>query len=132
MTLSTKSEALTEGVKVTVESRYMPQQSNPRAHRYAFSYHIRIENRGPRAVRLMSRHWHIHEQGGVKREVEGEGVIGQTPLLGRGEHFEYASGAVLATSRGSMHGSYHMYRDDGTQFDVQIAPFALEQPYSMN
>ena len=132
MKLSTKSEALTDGVKVTVESRYLANQSNPRAGRYAFTYRIRIENLGSRTIRLLTRHWYIEEDGGEVREVEGEGVIGQMPLLARGERFEYASGAILATPRGSMRGSYRMHRDDGTSFDVVIAPFVLEQPYSMN
>jgi ApaG protein len=64
--------------------------------------------------------------------VRGPGVVGEQPLLRPGEHFEYTSGCVLETPRGSMEGTYQMVRGDGTQFDATIAPFALVLPYSLN
>ncbi len=130
--IRTTSSAVTRGVKITVQSRYLPEQSQPRANRYVFAYKIRIENGGAETVRLRSRHWFITEESGTVREVEGEGVVGQTPTLVVGQAFEYASGAALSTPRGTMHGSFRLYRGDGSWFDAEIAPFALELPYSLN
>lgn len=128
----TISQASTYGVKVTVESRYVPEQSQPRASHYVFAYHIRIENQGTETVQLRSRHWYITDGLGEVREVEGEGVVGQKPVLAPGEGFDYTSGASLPTQRGTMKGTYRMVRTDGTWFDAEIAEFSLELPYSLN
>jgi len=128
----TLSQASTYGLKVTVESRYVPEHSQPRAGHFVFAYHIRIENHGPEAVQLRARHWYITDGLGEIREVEGEGVVGQKPTLAPGEAFEYTSGASLPTQRGSMRGTYRMVRGDGTFFDAEIAPFSLELPHSLN
>ncbi len=128
----TISQASTYGLKVTVESRYVPEHSQPRASHYVFAYHIRIENQGTEPVTLRSRHWYITDALGEVREVEGEGVVGQKPTLAPGEAFEYTSGASLPTQRGEMRGTYRMVRADGSWFDAEIAAFALELPYSLN
>lgn len=130
--IRTLSQASTYGVKVTVQSRYVPEHSQPRASHYVFAYHIRIENNGTEPVQLRTRHWYITDGDGELREVEGEGVVGQKPTLAPGEAFEYTSGASLPTQRGSMRGTYRMFRPDGTHFDAEIAPFALELPHSLN
>lgn len=130
--LRTISQASTYGVKVTVESRYVPEQSQPRASHYVFAYHIRIENQSTETVQLRSRHWIITDGLGEVREVKGEGVVGQKPVLAPGEGFDYTSGASLPTQRGTMKGSYKFARTDGTQFEAEIAEFALEMPYSLN
>lgn len=126
------SQATTYGVKVSVESRYVPEHSQPRTHHYVFAYHIRIENHGSEPVQLRTRHWYITDGNGEVREVEGEGVVGQKPNLASGEAFEYTSGASLPTQRGLMRGTYRMHRSDGTFFDAEIAAFALELPHSLN
>ena len=64
--------------------------------------------------------------------MKGPGVVGEQPVLSPGEGFRYTSGAVLTTERGTMHGTYQMQRADGAHFDVRIAPFLLERPYSLN
>ena len=124
--------AVTEGVRITVRSRYLADQSLPAAGRYAFMYEVRIRNEGPQPVRLRSRHWIITDSTGKVAEVRGEGVIGQQPLLRPGEHFDYVSGAVLETPRGGMRGSYEMQRPNGSAFQAMIAPFVLAQPHSLN
>ncbi len=126
------SMALTEGIKVTVTSEYVAAQSVPREKRYVFAYTVRIQNDGEAVAQLKSRHWIITDGSGKVEEVKGPGVVGQQPLLRPGEHFEYTSGCVLETPRGSMRGSYQMRRPDGTEFDAVIAPFDLLLPYSLN
>lgn len=126
------STAVTHGVKVTVESRYVPEQSRPRAQQYVYAYHVRIENQGTQTVQLRTRHWIITDGHGVVREVEGPGVVGEQPTLRPGQAFEYTSGSSLPTQRGTMRGTYRMHRDDGTSFDAEIPVFALEMPFSLN
>ena len=124
------SVAVTQGIRVTVKSRFLPEQSG--AGRYAFAYTVRIENLGSVSAQLKSRHWIITDGNGKREEVRGEGVVGNQPLLRPGEQFEYTSGAVLKTPHGSMHGTYRMLAEDGRQFDAEIAPFPLTQPGAVN
>jgi ApaG protein len=126
------STALTEGIRVSVRSQYVADQSVPVAQRYVFAYTVRIANEGIEPAQLRTRHWVITDAGGKMEEVRGPGVVGQTPYLRPGEHFEYTSGCVLQTSRGQMHGSYQMYRPDGRMFEAEIAPFMLALPHSLN
>jgi len=126
------SNAITQGIRVTVSSVYVPQQSSPTEHRYVFAYTVRIANEGTEPAQLRSRHWIITHGNGKVEQVRGPGVVGQKPLLRPGEHFEYTSGCVLETPRGSMHGTYQMHRPDGSTFDADIATFELAMPYSLN
>jgi ApaG protein len=126
------STALTNGIRVSVQAVYVPEQSAPKAKRYVFAYTVKIANEGQLAAQLRSRHWIITDGNGKVEEVRGPGVVGQQPHLRPGEQFEYTSGCVLQTPRGEMRGTYQMYRPDGTQFDATIAPFALALPYSLN
>lgn len=126
------SNAITNGIRVTVSSNYIPAQSAPKARRYVFAYTVRIANEGTEAAQLKSRHWIITDGNGKVEQVRGPGVVGEQPMLRPGEHFEYTSGCVLETPRGSMEGTYQMVRSDGAEFDAAIAPFALMLPYSLN
>jgi ApaG protein len=126
------SNAITNGIRVTVSSNYIPAQSAPKARRYVFAYTVRIANEGTEAAQLKSRHWIITDGNGKVEQVRGPGVVGEQPMLRPAEHFEYTSGCVLETPRGSMEGTYQMQRADGTEFDATIAPFALMLPYSLN
>jgi ApaG protein len=126
------SVAITNGVRVTVSTVYVPSQSAPTGHRYVFAYTIRIANEGTQTVQLKNRHWVITHGTGKVEEVRGPGVVGQQPVLKPGEHFEYTSGCVLETPRGSMHGTYEMHASDGNVFDAEIAPFQLSMPHSLN
>ena len=129
---SETSNAVTDGIRVTVRSQYVPDQSSPAGKRYVFAYTVRILNEGPSPAQLRTRHWIITDGNGKVEEVRGPGVVGQTPLLRPGEHFEYTSGCVLTTPRGEMRGTYQMERPDGVGFDAIIAPFLLALPYSLN
>lgn len=126
------STAITEGIKITVSTVYVPSQSSPIDHRYVFAYTIRITNEGTEAAQLRSRHWIITHGSGKIEEVRGPGVVGHQPLLRPTEHFEYTSGCVLETPRGNMRGTYQMHRSDGRTFDAEIAAFELAMPYSLN
>lgn len=126
------SEALTRGIRVSVKTQYVPEQSAPREHRYVFAYTIRIANESHARVQLKSRHWIITDGDGKVEEVRGPGVVGVQPTLPPGQGFEYTSGCVLATPRGEMRGSYQMEAENGETFDAAIATFVLTLPHTLN
>lgn len=119
------SEAVTNGFRVSVEPTYLPEQSDPDSRKYLFGYRIRIANESNRVARLMSRRWVIIDATGVRREVEGDGVIGQQPLIRPGFGHEYRSQCDLRTQWGTMEGQYTMRGDDGELFQIAIARFYL-------
>ncbi|KXZ56982.1 hypothetical protein GPECTOR_1g887 [Gonium pectorale] len=131
--LSTTSTAVTGGIRVTVQSFYLPTKSAPSAGRYMFAYHIVIANESSDTiVQLRSRHWLIMDATGRTEEVRGPGVVGEQPILLPGKSHEYTSGCPLATPQGSMEGSYTMVvlnPVDGTwaeTMEVKIAKFMLD------
>ena len=119
-------------IAVSVEAQFLDEQSKPNDNRYVFSYTVTIHNRGTVSARLLSRHWVITDGNGDVREVRGEGVVGEQPLVHPGEGYEYTSGAVLETSVGTMQGSYQMLADDGTRFDAAIPSFVLSIPRTLH
>ena len=126
--MSFTSEAVTEGVRVSVASRYAPEYSQPQRNQWFFLYTIQISNEGDERVQLLSRHWIIRDATGKVEEVRGPGVVGETPVLEPGASFEYTSGCPLATPFGSMEGTYEMVRASGERFRARIARFVLREP----
>jgi ApaG protein len=122
------SMAITDGIRVRVQSQYLPDQSSPKDDRFVFAYTITISNESGRTAQLRTRHWVITDARGVIEEVRGDGVVGEQPTLKPGQSFQYTSGCVLTTPIGTMQGSYRFWRDDGTFFDAQIAAFSLASP----
>ncbi|MGB3617525.1 MAG: Co2+/Mg2+ efflux protein ApaG [Catalinimonas sp.] len=124
----------THGVRVSVTTEYQPEYSSPAQAHFVFTYKIRIENRGTHTVQLRRRRWFIHDAyQTATREVEGEGVVGQQPVLEPGDTHEYVSGCSLKSDVGKMHGTYQMERvADGRLFDVQIPEFLMITPYRNN
>ena len=129
---ASSSEAVTNNVRVEVESRYAAEQSQPFQSHWFFHYTVRITNEGEETVQLISRHWIITDATGHTEEVRGSGVVGEQPVLGPGESFQYTSGCPLKTSGGLMRGTYQMVTEDGDHFDVEIAPFQLHEPYTIH
>jgi ApaG protein len=123
--------AETRGVVVRVSVSYLPEQSEPGRGRWFWAYHVRLENEGAQAVQLLTRHWVITDGRGARHSVEGEGVVGEQPMIEPGGSFDYVSGCPLATPTGSMQGSYHMMAEDGSGFDVAIPKFGLIAPAVM-
>lgn len=115
----------TNGIRVSAEPFFVADQSDPGDDRYVFAYRVRIENVGGEAAQLVWRHWFIHDPAAGSSEVEGEGVIGQQPVIGPGGVHEYQSFCVLEGPEGSMEGHYEFVRPDGTRFRAQIPRFLL-------
>lgn len=125
--------AITEGVKVSVETNYQPEYSSPTQMHYVFTYRITIENHSQYSVKIQRRHWYIHDVNNTVREVEGEGVVGQQPLLEPGETHQYVSGCNLRSGLGKMYGHYLMEKVmDGKTFDVVIPEFTMVVPFILN
>ena len=124
---------VTNGIRVSVKTKYVEGKSNPTMQYYLFVYAIKIENNSEFAVQLLRRHWHIFDSSAGIREVEGEGVIGQQPVIASGDFFEYESACDLSTDIGSMHGVYFMQRKiDNKQFEIKIPHFELIVPKRLN
>jgi ApaG protein len=119
-------------MNVTVQARYLPEQSSPDEGQYAFAYTIRIANTGTVPAQLISRHWVITDANGKVVEVKGLGVVGHQPLLAPGQSFEYTSGTPLETPTGTMRGSYFCVAEDGERFEVPVGEFALLTPRSLH
>ena len=119
----------TRSIKVTVEPFYLEDQSSPTEDHYVWAYHVRIENCGRETVQLRSRYWRITDNRGQVQEVRGPGVVGEQPVLGPGESFEYTSGTPLPTPSGIMVGAYHMETRGGESFAVRIPAFSLDSPH---
>ncbi|HVT59596.1 MAG TPA: Co2+/Mg2+ efflux protein ApaG [Thermoanaerobaculia bacterium] len=126
------SEVVTQGIRVEAESFYDPDRSSPQEGYYFFAYRIRISNLDSETVQLVSREWFITDGNGEMQRVQGPGVVGEQPVLARGDSFEYTSFCPLTTPVGSMHGSYRMVYQNGEGFDAAIAPFALAAPHAVN
>lgn len=122
------SNAVTNGIRVQVASAYLPEQSTPQKGRYVFRYTVTIANEGEETVQLRTRHWVITDGTNHVEEVRGEGVVGEKPVLAPQQSFQYTSGCILKTAWGTMNGTYQMFRDDGSSFDAEIAPFLLASP----
>ena len=120
--------ATTDGVTVRVAVSYLPEQSEPQRGRWFWAYHIRIENESDRTIQLLTRHWIITDGRGARHSVEGEGVVGEQPVIAPGASFDYVSGCPLQTPTGAMQGSYRLIREDGQAFDAAIPRFALLAP----
>ena len=115
-------------ISVSAATQYLQDQSDESAGRYVFSYTITIRNTGTVTAQLISRHWIITDSQGQVQEVRGLGVVGAQPVLRPGDSHEYTSGTALATSVGTMRGSYQMVAEDGTRFEAAIPEFTLSVP----
>lgn len=118
----------TSQMRISVRTEYAEHHSNPQGWRYVFVYHIRIENLGDERAQLFWRHWRIHDPVAGEHEVQGEGVVGESPWLDPGDVHQYNSFCVLHGPMGHMEGFYHFRREDGSVFRAPIPRFYLQAP----
>jgi ApaG protein len=130
--LAPLSDAVTNDIRVEVISLYSAENSLPQQDTWVFQYTVRITNQGTSRVQLLSRHWIITDALEHVEEVDGPGVVGEQPVLQPGQSFKYSSWCPIKTPMGMMYGTYQMAAEDGTQFEIQIAPFGLKAPYTVN
>lgn len=115
-------------IEINVIVNYLTEESVPQDNYFLFEYHISIQNKGDKAVTLLSRQWVITDGHGHKKEVRGNGVVGLQPRIQAGGVFEYTSSANFSTPVGSMYGKYSMEAETGELFEAQITPFRLAAP----
>lgn len=121
------------GIKVTVESYYQDDYSRPSAEDYTFAYRITLENNNSFPVQLLRRHWLIFDSTSESREVEGDGVAGNQPIIYPGEMYQYVSGCNLGSDMGKMEGDYLMEnKHNKRNFSIRIPPFEMVAPFKMN
>jgi len=126
------SSATTQGIRVDVLCRYVPEQSAPEEGHWFFAYQVTITNLTDRVVQLLSREWVITNANGNIEVVRGPGVVGHQPTMRPNEGFEYVSGCPLDTPVGSMHGKFSLVTQDGKALEAAIAPFTLADPQVLN
>lgn len=125
--------AVTQGIEISVDTKYLSQHSLPKQGHYFFGYFITITNKSEFSVQLHKRHWHITDGYGQKREVEGDGVVGETPVIEPGQSYTYNSGCDFETEMGKMSGHYAMERlIDKERFNVMIPEFVMMVPAKLN
>lgn len=124
---------ISQGVKISVETYYQPEYSNPLTGEYMFAYRITIENNNTYAVKLLRRHWNIFDSNGSYKEVDGEGVVGVMPVIQPGDQYQYVSGCNLKTEMGKMLGHYLMENlNNRQQFRASIPEFEMIAPFKNN
>jgi len=112
-------------VIVNAQSKFIPELSKAEDSNFYYLYEISIENKGKKKVKLLARHWDIHDALGKQKQVDGEGVVGENPIINPGEVFKYKSYCPLKTEFGCMSGFYTMKDEDGNVFKVEIPEFPL-------
>lgn len=118
--------AITEGIKVCVEATYQQEFSSPKQNHFVFTYKVTIENHSATTIQLLKRRWEIADAGEPIKIVEGDGVVGQQPILEPGTSHHYISGCNLRSGMGKMKGKYFMEKLlDGKQLIVVIPEFHL-------
>lgn len=120
----------TSGIEVRVRPNFLPEESRPAANRFVWAYEVEIENGSPEVWQLTHRCWDIIDALGRQQNVEGEGVVGQTPVLNPGDVFRYTSGVPLSAPSGMMGGKYTMLGRNGETMDIKIPTFSLDSPYN--
>lgn len=118
--------AITQGIQVSVETTYQPDFSNPQQHHYVFTYKVRIENKSIHTFQLLRRRWEIFDATETRKIVEGDGVVGQQPILEPGESHTYVSGCNLKSGIGKMKGTFTLEKlINGRFLEVVIPEFQL-------
>lgn len=125
-------EQSTDGIRIWVQPRFSLADSDPANGTFVFSYEITMQNEGKTPAQLLFRHWYIHDSGGDDAEVDGEGVVGEQPLLGPGDSHEYQSFCVLRSPVGYMEGYYTFVRPNGDKFRVEVPRFELNGPFVLS
>lgn len=124
---------ITRGIKISVNTSFEGTYFKNYKIHFAFTYEITIENNSKDSVQLNSRHWEIFDSLNDVEIVDGEGVIGQKPVLKPGEFHTYSSGCLLSSPHGSMRGFFNMVNFTSTKtFRVIVPSFRLNAPFALN
>lgn len=124
---------ITRGIKISVSTGFKGTYFRNHQICFVFNYEITIENHSKDSVQLTSRHWEILDSLNDIEIVDGEGVIGEKPVIKPGESHTYSSGCLLSSPYGAMKGYYNMINFTNTKnFKVIIPTFKLCVPFALN
>jgi ApaG protein len=124
--------ATTDDIQITVWPEFVDSKSSVVGDLFIWAYHVRIDNKTSASVKLINRYWRIIDEKGIVQEVNGEGVIGEQPLIAVNSFYQYSSGVHLRYPSGIMNGKYQMQKENGEIFDVAIPTFSLDVPSSQS
>ncbi|MGF1778823.1 Co2+/Mg2+ efflux protein ApaG [Vibrio nomapromontoriensis] len=119
-------------VKCQVHTKYIVEQSDPDNQRFVFAYIITIKNLSKETIQLLSRRWLITDANGKQMSIEGDGVVGQQPIIEGNDEYTYSSGTAIETPVGVMQGHYVMLNGKGREFKAEVEPFRLAVPNILN
>ena len=126
-------QKITNGIKISVQSKFEGSYFDGESLKFAFKYKIEIENNNPYSVQLISRTWNIFDALNFVKIIEGDGVVGNKPIIKPFESYSYNSGCLLKSPVGAMNGKYKMIRIPNEQeFDVEIPNFKLYSKFTQN
>ena len=121
------------GIGIDVETRYEGSFMENNLQKYLFSYHITITNNSSKTIQICSRYWDIYDALRAREVVEGEGIVGEQPILQPGDIYKYNSGCVLDSYFGMMKGYYNVLSvHDDIMFKVRIPAFKLAVTNALN
>ena len=120
----------TNDVTVTVTPYFLDDQSSPQESHFVWAYQVNITNSGSKPIKVSHRNWLIIDANGKVINVQGEGVVGEFPIIEPGQTFEYTSGTPLKTNSGIMQGFYLVPQDNGEKLKIDIPTFSLDSPYN--
>lgn len=126
-------EQITKGIKVSVKTSYNGSVYRNHMLFYNFEYYITIENKSLETVQLKERFWRIFDSLNKTEFVNGQGVVGQTPILAPNDSYTYKSFCLLTSQIGCMNGYFTMINVNlSDSFRVTIPSFQLSTPTSLN
>lgn len=120
-------------VRISVETFYHSREEKSEDTAYNFAYRITIENHCTHDIQLLRRMWYILDSHMELREVGGEGVVGQQPIIPSGSSYKYISGVDFLTEIGMMWGTYTMADlESSALFEVEVPEFTMMTPWLSN
>jgi ApaG protein len=122
----------TKNIAITVWPEFIDNKSGVVGDLFIWAYHVRIDNKGEEAVKLVNRYWRIMDEKGTVQEVTGEGVVGEQPDIAPHASHQYSSGVHLRCPSGIMTGHYQMKLASGETFNAKVPSFSLDAPTVKN
>lgn len=123
------SKPNTNGVNIKVTVDFEKEVSRSDEYNCNWIYNVKIVNQRKVPIQLVKRKWFIVDEEGHSVNVEGEGVVGQRPIIKPADQFNYSSQVSLQARSGMMVGKYHFIElKNGKMFWVEIPAFSLDHP----
>ncbi len=120
-----KISNLSSGVKITVSTNFIPEQSKIEHKLFCYSYTVEIHNSNSTIIKLINRHWKVFAGNRQIADVKGDGVVGKQPIIEPDSSYDYSSYTVIPADYGYMLGRYTFQDASGDFFDVEVPRFDL-------